>query len=76
MNVQYLSNEEGERTGVYISMKEWEDIQRKLEQLEQTDFWDELPGHVKDGIERGQKQAMTGQTKSHDEVMEKYSKYL
>jgi PHD/YefM family antitoxin component YafN of YafNO toxin-antitoxin module len=73
MNVQYLSNEKGERTGVYISMKDWEKIQ---EELKHVDFWDELPDHVKDGIERGQKQAMAGQTKSHDEVMEKYSKYL
>lgn len=73
MNVQYLSNENGERTGVYISLKDWEDIQKRLGE---TDFWDELPDHVKYGIDRAQKQAMAGQTKPHDEVMAKYGKYL
>jgi hypothetical protein len=33
MNVQYLSNEEGERTGVYISMKDWEKIQKSSNTL-------------------------------------------
>ena len=73
MNVQYLSNENGERTGVYISMKDWEEIQKKLEY---TDFWNELPDHVKDSVDRGLKQSVAGQTKSHEEVMEKFKKYL
>lgn len=73
MNVQYLSDENGERTGVYISLKDWEDIQKRLGE---TDFWDELPDYVKDGIDRAQKQATAGQTKPHDEVMAKYTKYL
>ncbi|MDR6806432.1 PHD/YefM family antitoxin component YafN of YafNO toxin-antitoxin module [Dyadobacter sp. BE34] len=73
MNVQYLSNEKGERTGVYISMKDWEEIQKKLEY---TDFWDDLPDHVKDSIDEGLKQSEAGQTKSHEEVMQKFSRYL
>ena len=73
MNVQYLSNEKGERTGVYISMKDWEEIQKKLEY---TDFWDDLPDHVKDSIDEGLKQSEAGQTKSHEEVMRKFSRYL
>lgn len=73
MNVQFLSNENGERTGVYISMKDWEEIQKKLEY---TDFWDDLPDHVKDNIDEGLRQSDSGQTKSHEEVMEKFSKYL
>ncbi|SDH18942.1 hypothetical protein SAMN04487996_13057 [Dyadobacter soli] len=73
MNVQYLSNEKGERTGVYISMKDWEAIQKKLEY---TDFWDELPDHVKDSIDEGLKQSEAGQTKSNEEVMEKFGRYL
>ena len=73
MNVQYLSNEKGERTGVYISMKDWEKIQKKLEY---TDFWDELPDHVKDSVDRGLKQSAAGETISHEEVMKKFSKYL
>jgi hypothetical protein len=30
MNVQYLSNEEGKRVAVQISMEEWEDVQIRL----------------------------------------------
>ncbi|WP_353720376.1 hypothetical protein [Dyadobacter sp. 676] len=30
MNVQYLSNEEGKRVAVQISMEEWEDMQLRL----------------------------------------------
>ncbi|MFB9843163.1 hypothetical protein [Mucilaginibacter ginsenosidivorans] len=35
---------------------------------EETDFWTELPEHVKAGIERGREQARNGQTKSYEEV--------
>jgi predicted transcriptional regulator len=40
------------------------------------DFWNDLPEHVKAGIERGQKQAAEGMLTPHDEVMKKYAKYL
>jgi len=40
------------------------------------DLWDELPEHVKAGIERAQKQANEGLLTPHDEVMKKYAKYL
>lgn len=30
MNVQYLSNEKGKKTGVLISINDWEEIQEKL----------------------------------------------
>jgi len=40
------------------------------------DFWNDLPEHVKAGIERGQKQAAEGKLTPHDEVMKKYAKYL
>lgn len=39
------------------------------------DFWNDLPEHVKAGIERGQKQAAEGKLTPHDEVMKKYAKY-
>ena len=39
------------------------------------DFWDELPGHVKTGIERGREQAAEGKLTPNDEVMKKYEKY-
>jgi hypothetical protein len=31
MNVQFLLNEKGKKTGVLVSMEDWEDIQKKLE---------------------------------------------
>ncbi|KAA6436926.1 hypothetical protein FEM33_19570 [Dyadobacter flavalbus] len=74
MNVQFLSNEEGKKTAVVIPIKDWEEIQKKLNKEE--DFWEELPDHVKDGIAKGQRQSLDGETRSHDEVMQKYNKYL
>lgn len=73
MNVQFLSNEKGKKTAVVIPIKDWEEIQEKLK-LKDVDFWETLPEHVRDGINRGQKQSLAGETKSHDEVMQKYSK--
>ncbi len=40
------------------------------------DFWNDLPDHVKAGIERGRKQAAEGKLTPNDEVMKKYAKYL
>ena len=40
------------------------------------DFWDDLPIHVQQGIERAKKQAAEGKLTPHDEVMAKYEKYL
>lgn len=40
------------------------------------DFWNDLPEHVKAGIERGRKQATEGKLTPHDEVMKKHGKYL
>ena len=40
------------------------------------DFWEDLPEHVKAGIERAKKQVRDGKVTSHDEVMKKYAKYL
>jgi hypothetical protein len=47
-------------------------------QLPETanDFWNDLPEHVKAGIERGRKQTDEGKLTPHDEVMKKYAKYF
>jgi hypothetical protein len=37
------------------------------------DFWNDLPDHVKTGIERSRKQATEGKLVPHDEVMKKLS---
>ena len=42
--------------------------------LTDADFWETLPDHVKEGVSKAQKQALAGETKSHEEVMKKYSK--
>jgi len=42
----------------------------------EKDFWNDLPAHVKEGIERSRKQAEQGLLTPHDEVMKKYAKYL
>ncbi len=42
----------------------------------EKDFWNDLPEHVKAGIERGRKQAAEGKLIPHDTVMKKYAKYL
>ena len=75
MNVQFLSNEKGKKTAVVIPIKDWEEIQQKLN-LRNADFMEDLPEHVKAGILRGQNQSLAGETKSNDEVMKKYTKYL
>ncbi len=40
------------------------------------DFWNDLPEHVKAGIELVQKQAADGKLTPQDEVMKKYAKCL
>lgn len=42
----------------------------------EKDFWDKLPQQVKDGIKRGKEQARNGMVTPHDEIMQKYAKYL
>jgi hypothetical protein len=75
MNVQFLSKEKGLRAAILIPRKEWKKIQDQLKHRE-SDFWETLPDHVKQSIERGQKQAASGETKTNEQVMQKYAKYL
>jgi len=37
------------------------------------DFWDDLPGHIKAGIERGRKQAAEGKLTPNFDFTNKYS---
>ncbi|MGZ3873537.1 MAG: hypothetical protein ACXVJD_11495 [Mucilaginibacter sp.] len=39
------------------------------------DFWNDLPEHVKVGIDLAKKQVAEGKLTPHDEVMKKYTKY-
>jgi len=47
-----------------------------LEANRTYDFWDELPDRVKADIDEAIKQADAGELVSHEEVMEKYKKWL
>ena len=49
---------------------------KQLFDNEGKDFWDDLPGHVQQGIVLAKKQAAEGKLTPHDEVMSKYAKYL
>ena len=56
-----------------------EQLLMQIKQLFDNDgkeFWDDLPSHVQQGIERAKKQAAEGKLTPHDEVMAKYAKYL
>jgi len=39
-------------------------------------FWNDLPEHVKAGIEKSRKQADAGLLTPHNEVKKRYTKYL
>ena len=53
---------ETEDESVLLQIKEVFDSHEK-------DFWNDLPDHVKAGIERGRKQAAEGKLTPNDEVM-------
>lgn len=75
MNVQFLTNEKGKRTAALVPIKDWEALQAKLKR-DSPDFWETLPEHVKNNINVGLRESREGKTKSHDEVMHKFNKYL
>ena len=45
-------------------------------QVKENDFWEELPLNIQESVVRGMKQAGSGETKSHSEVMKNYEKWL
>jgi predicted transcriptional regulator len=52
-------------------------VKALLEDDEDKDFWDELPEHVKESIQRGKEQAERSEVRPHEKVMaEIRSKYL
>ncbi|HSM47086.1 MAG TPA: hypothetical protein VK872_04665 [Draconibacterium sp.] len=48
----------------------------KIFQQEETDWREGLPKEVIESVEKGLQQSKTGKTVSHEEVMEKYQKWL
>ena len=49
---------------------------KEIFESQDKDFWDDLPDHVKEGIERGRKQAAEGKLTPNEEVLKKYARYL
>jgi len=49
---------------------------KQIFESQEKDFWNDLPEHVKTGINRAQQQAAAGKLTSHNEVMKKHSRYL
>jgi len=49
---------------------------KEVFEIHEKDFWNDLPEHVKAGIERGKKQAAEGRLTPHADVIKKYAKYL
>jgi len=45
-------------------------------EIGEPDFWDDLPIHVKDEIQKPQNQYLAGETKSNEEGMENFKIYL
>jgi len=64
MTVKYLTDKSGNPTDVQLSIKDY---------LNLLDRANELPDYVKEVIERGRQQARQGNTKSTEEVMQKYA---
>lgn len=48
----------------------------KIFQQEETDWREGLPKEVIESVEKGLQQSKTNKTVSHEEVMEKYQKWL
>ncbi len=45
-------------------------------QASESDFWDELPLSVQESVKRGMTQVENGETRTHEEVMQKHEKWL
>jgi hypothetical protein len=46
MNLQYISDSNGQTTGVFIPIKEWNDLKRKYKDIEKEDI--DIPEWYKD----------------------------
>jgi len=47
-----------------------------IKQTSETDFWDDLPLSVQESAKRGMMQVEKGETRTHEEVMQKHKKWL
>ena len=49
---------------------------KALLQVQKDDWYDELPDHVKQSVEKSEKQIANGEGIPHKEAMKKYKKWL
>jgi len=45
-------------------------------QASESDFWEELPLNVQESVKKGIRQVENGETRTHEEVMQKHEKWL
>ena len=45
-------------------------------QSSESDFWKELPLNIQESVKRGMVQIENGETRTHEEVMQKHKKWL
>lgn len=52
MNLQYISDNKGKTTGVFIPIQEWEDLKSKYKELEEEEIRDQTKEEILQGIKQ------------------------
>lgn len=52
MNLQYISDNKGKTTGVFIPIQEWEDLKSKYKELEDEELRDQTKEEILQGIQQ------------------------
>lgn len=52
MNLQYISNNDGKITGIYIPIEEWEVLKEKIKGLEEEEFREQSKEEILSGVKQ------------------------
>lgn len=52
MNLQYISDNRGKTTGVFIPIQEWEDLKSKFEGLEEVELGEQSKEEILQGLQQ------------------------
>jgi len=52
MNLQYISDNKGKTTGVFIPIQEWEGLKSKFKGLEELELGEQSKEHVLQGLQQ------------------------
>jgi hypothetical protein len=52
MNVQYISDNRGKTTGVFIPIQEWEGLKSKFKGLEEAEFGEQSKEEILQGLQQ------------------------